>query len=559
MKSLGYAKKFLKSYLHEISPTEIVLTLEELKIKDQIRDSFYEFVKYMWGSLNIDPYKDNWHIQALCEHLEASYRGEIRNLIINLPPRMAKSIITSILFPAWCWTNDPKKRFLYSSYTDSLIKRDALAFRSFLESGKFNKFWGHEIYFPSGKRGLNFMQNNMYGYRYGAPAGGAITGHGADILIVDDPNDINKSESLVIRTKVNNWFDYTLPTRVHNPNEVSFIVVQQRAHCLDVSGHILSKKNHGYVHLFLPMEYEKNRKCITVPLKSTKGKPWQDPRTEEGELLFEEHYNFEALQKLKRSFNNDTYRIAGQLQQRPTPSGGGIILTSWFNKWQDPELPTFELILQSWDTALTTGVDSSFSACTTWGVFQIDGIYQIMLLSLFKDKLEYPNLRKMIYRLANNYMDTDFENPIGGSRIVDTVIIESKGSGYGLLADIRSQPWNKNIMLLGFDPTKDAEINSRRGYSKVGRARLVTHLMEAGQVWVQTTKKDPERLTEFSQVFLNACELFPSSDSNDIIDTMSQALIVLTKNGYIYNKDDDQPIYDDPVDEIIKKQTKRYY
>lgn len=364
-----------------------------------------------------------------------------------------------------------------------------------------------------------------------------------DILVhnCDDANNVVDVESEVIRVGVNEWWDFVMSTRVSNFKTARWIVAQQRTHTLDLSGHVLAKNNDDWIHLCLPMEFESNRRCQTVLLNK---ETWQDPRQHEGELLWPQGIGPKELQNIKSDFNYDSYRISGQLQQSPSPEGGGIIQKSWFKWWKQPDYPEFKYILQSWDTALTSNVNSCYSACTTWGVFEENGIKNIMLLSLFSEKLEYPELRKMAVRLYNNYEDTLIDEPARGVNRVHHIIIEQKVSGYSLLQDLMAA----NIPVLKFNPNKYGD--------KMGRCRLVTHLMENGLVWLPTVTPACQFLTEDSQLFLKAATLFPNDESNDIIDSMSQAFIRLISSGWIANKEDPR---DFPEEDSWKKQKRRYY
>lgn len=252
-----------------------------------------------------------------------------------------------------------------------------------------------------------------------------------------------------------------------------------------------------------------------------------DPRKKDGELLWPQGMNEQAVKTMKVNFNHDSYTIASQLQQRPSPAEGGILKEEWFKPWKHRDLPEFEYTLQSWDTALTSSKMSCYSAATTWGIFKDKGgINNIMLLSLFREKVEYPDLRKMATRLAYNYNDVYIDEPTVGECKPDLVLIEAKVSGYSLLADLM----RANLPVMAFNPGKYGD--------KIGRCRLVSHLMENGLVWLPTDSPKCEYYTEDSQMFLEAATTFPNTESNDIIDSMSQAFIRLTSTGWILNKED---------------------
>jgi len=514
---------------------------EELRLNCEA--SFYEFVKHAWVHLEGREYIDGWHCQAISEHLQAMQQMEIRDLLINLPPRVGKSLIVGALFPAWCWTVEPELRFLYTSYAQHLSVRDAVACRRLITSSWYENLWGFKFTLMGDVNNKLRFDNSRHGYRLASSVGGTITGQGGDIICCDDPNSITDVHSEVIRTSVNDWWDYVMSTRFCNAATGRRLLVQQRCHANDLSGHILAKDDPSWIVLCLPMSFEKSRRAVTVPLPMSGGKVWMDPRKNEGDLLWPEGINEVAVEKIKKNFNYDSYVIASQLQQRPSPAEGGILKEEWFKPWKQKDLPDFQYILQSWDTALTSNKMSCYSACTTWGVFKDKGgINNIMLLSLFREKIEYPDLRKAATRLAYNYEDVYFDDPIDGPRHLppDLILIEAKVSGYSLLADLM----RANLSVMAFNPGKYGD--------KIGRCRIVSHLMENGLVWLPTVHPKHEYYTEDSQMFLEAAITFPNTESNDIIDSMSQAFIRLTSTGWITNKEDPVDVWEPNWKQIDK-------
>ncbi len=368
--------------------------------------SLHSFIKGAWHIIEGHrPFVDGWHLQAKCEHLEAVFRGHIRQLLINEPPRCMKSTAFPVCFPAWIWTQDPQFQFLFMSYVEKLTLRDSVKCRRIIESKWYQERWGHKFQLCGDANTKLRFDNNKTGYRIASSIGGSGTGEGGDILGIDDANNAGDIESDVIREWTNDWCDGVLSTRLNDPKTGRVVAVQQRLHMQDHSGHILAKNMPDLVHLCLPMEFEEKRRCITLPLPSTNGKKWQDPRTKEGELLWPERFGPEEVEKLKANLNSE-YKVAGQLQQRPSPSEGGIYKKAWFMWWKEPRQPRCEFVLQSWDTAFSTGTDSCYSACTNWGIFKDDhDVSNIILLSAWRGKLEQPDLRRLMIRLANNYHD----------------------------------------------------------------------------------------------------------------------------------------------------------
>lgn len=519
------------------------LTDEQQKEKWLCENSLYLFVEKAWPIIEgSSPFIPGWHAQAICEHLEALYKLDINRLLINCPPRIGKSNVCSVIFPAWVWTNKPHLRFLYSSYAQSLSVRDSIKCRRLIQSDWYQSLWGDSFTLTHDVNNKLRFENTQAGYRIASSVGGSNTGEGGHFEICDDPNNVLEAESEVIRESTNDWHDFVMSSRYSGTiNEFRRMVIQQRTHTRDVSGNILAKDDSRWVHLFLPMKFISNMRCITIPLRMAGNKTWRDPRKKEGDLLWPQGINAEALEKfIKKDFRGDTYRVAGQLQQLPSPQEGGIMKREWFQVWKEKEWPRFEYVLQSWDTALTGNIKTkaekatnAYSACTTWGVFEDDmGVKNVMLLSLYKDRVEYPELRKMATRLAYNYLDTDIDNPYPKSyqRPVDLVLIEAKVSGYSLASDLQ----RANIPVMRFNPNVVGD--------KIARCRRVTDLMENSLVWLPTQAPKFEYLNEYSQTFIQDATLFPNGESNDVIDSMSQALIRLKQTGWIFNTNDPVPV-----------------
>ena len=534
--------KVRKALIHinkHINVEEVSLSDADLMERELCEDSFYAFIQRAWpvieGNREFIP---GWHAQAICEHVEALYDLEIRNLLINCPPRVGKSNIISCLLTPWVWTQDPHLRFLYSSYAQNLTVRDSVKSRRLIQSAWYQKLWGHKFKLMADVNHKLRFDNNESGFRIASSVGGQNTGEGGDFVITDDPNNIKNTSSDVVRDDINEWWDFVMSTRFSNFKTGRRLVVQQRTHSQDLSGHILSAEEHGFVHLKLPMEFNKGNRCITIPTRSSGGKNWRDPRKKNGDLLWPGGIDAKELQKIKTDFRNDAYRISGQLAQEPSPEGGGIIRGSeWFQLWTEVDYPKFEYVLTSWDTALTKSRDSCYSASVTFGVFKDKGgIFNVMLLSVFRERLEYPDLRKMAMRLYNNYEDVIIDDPLppGYSNKPDLVLIEGKVSGYSLHQDLM----RANIPVTLFNPNKHGD--------KMGRARIATQIMENGLVWLPTESPKHVDITEDAQIFLHACELFPNDESNDIVDATSQAFIRLMQTGWVFNKEDPRP---EPVEQ----------
>jgi len=516
-------------------PEIITLTHEQEIIREKCERSFYEFVKHGWIYLEGREFVDGWVVGALCDHVQAVYNLEIRKLLYNGPPRTGKSIILNAALPAWVWAKDPGFRFLYATYNQDLTIRDSDACRELIESNWYQSLWGDRYKLSKRVANKKRFNTNQKGSRVSAGIGGKITGEGGDINVLDDPNNILEIHSEKIRKTTNDWFDFTFSSRFQRAATARVIVSQQRGHMQDVSGHIQAKDDPSWIHLCLQMEFEKTRRCVTIPLFGNKN-TWMDPRKEEGDLLFPELIPMQAVEEQKRNWNYDPYTIASQYQQWPTPSEGGILKEDWFQIYKLRDLPDFKFIMQSWDTALTKGATSCFSACTTWGVFEEKGIRNVMLLSAFQAKLDFAELMDMAKRLAYDYNDVYIDDaPSVYKNSPHNILIEGKANGHSLFQMLQKL----NLPVALFNPTKYGD--------KISRCHQISHYVQNGLVWLTADyKKKFEYLTEDSDILLNAARNFPmDEDSADIIDSMTQALIELSRWNELKSRE--APIVDDGI------------
>lgn len=504
---------------------------ELLKREEELakaESSLYEFFKLCWpyieGSM---PYADSWHIGAITEHLEAVYERQIKKLIINVPPRTGKTNLISVAFPAWVWIHNPAERFLCVSCTNGLSLEHAQKNRSLIESNWYQDNWGYRFPLLKDQNVKSFFQNTKTGYRQSTSVVSKTVGKGGSIIIIDDPNDPGDI-SAVKRETVINWWTQRMSTRSNNPANDCRIVVQQRTHENDLTGYI--RKNDSeedWVELVLPLEFEENRKCITVPLGIDQV-IWEDPRSKEGEVLSSLRFDKKQVDDFKRSLG--AYGYAGQCQQRPSPVGGGILKKKWFKLWGSPIKPKFDHIIQSWDTAISDEPTAAYSACSTWGVWgenSEDKLFKIMLLSVWRDRVGYPELRARAQRLAKDYKDIgEHKNPMPAQSSVDCCLIEAKATGDPLIRDLRLA----GIPAIGYDPKGD----------KKARVQRAAPLIECGLVYLQTEEKNPERLTPMAEEFLETVITFPTGESRDLVDTLTQVLLYLRDNELLMHVTDER-------------------
>jgi len=281
--------------------------------------SLSEFVRQAWQVVEPStPFVPGFHIDAIIDHLEAVTRGEIRNLLINVPPRHMKGLLVSVFFPAWEWIRWPERRWLYSSYAATLSIRDSVKCRRLIESPWYQARWGHVFALTGDQNAKSRFDNNRSGYRLSTSVGGSVTGEGGDRIICDDPHKVDEVESDTARKNAIDWWDVAMSTRVNDPKTSAKVVVMQRCHQQDRSGHLLEQG--GWEHLCLPAEYEGSKHVTVIG--------FADPRTEHGQLLWRKRYGPKEIEETKRSLGS--YAAAGQLQQRPSPAEGGMIKRYWF-------------------------------------------------------------------------------------------------------------------------------------------------------------------------------------------------------------------------------------
>lgn len=316
----------------------------------------------------------NWHLDCISEHLEACTFGQIRSLIINMPPRCMKSLSVAVFWPAWVWTFRPGSRWLFASYSEAFSTRDSMKCRRVIKSDWYQRRFGHIYTISRDQDAKMRFENSAAGFRLASSVAGMGTGEGGDFICPDDPHKVKEAESDVIRQGVVDWWFETMPTRFIDPKTVVKVVTMQRIKENDLSGEILSREL-GYEHLCLPMRYEEGRTFYEVPIKLDSGKKatadgqelpkdaiigtslqrlrpeLRDPRKEDGELLWPARLDELSVLQMEGSLLE--YGTAGQLQQRPAPRGGGMLQRDWFKLVK--AVPRDSKFVRYWDKAGTEG------------------------------------------------------------------------------------------------------------------------------------------------------------------------------------------------------------
>ncbi len=473
--------------------------------------SLYEFVKQSWHV--VEPgiqFMESWHIEEICEHLEAVSAGEIHRLLINIPPRHSKSTIVSVMWPAWEWITDPAQKFLCASYSGTLSTRDNLKTRRLLQSPWYQERWGHMFKFAGDQNAKQRFENDKTGYRLATSVGGTATGEGGSRLILDDPHGAQAAQSEAMRESDLEWFDMVWSTRLNNPKTDAMVTVMQRLHERDISGHILNDIK-GWEHICIPAEYDgKRRKTILGEY---------DPRTKKGDLICPDRFGVKEITMLKQLLG--TYGTAGQLQQDPAPVSGGILKTKHFGLWSaDDGLPPFEYILQSYDCAFTERTTGDPTACTVWAIFTHEGQHNAMLIDAWDEHLSYPDLRaKAIKDWSTEYGGMSKESPHSRARRPDRILVEAKASGQSLLQDLRLA----KVPAVGYNPGKA---------DKISRAHQAAPTLELGLLWIPESKKNRGQPVSWAAAFLKQLAKFPVAEHDDYVDTFTQAVIYLKDDGW---------------------------
>lgn len=318
--------------------------------------SFAEFVQRAWHVVEpATPLKWDWVLDAMCDHLEAVTYGEILRLLMNVPPGTMKSKMCGVFWPAWEWgpAAMPHLRFLGTSHKQELAVRDNMLCRRLIQSVWYQQRWP-DVVLVGDQNAKTKFENTKTGFRE-AMAFTSMTGSRGDRVLLDDPHSVDDANSDKEIENVRLTFKEALPTRFNNENS-ALVVIMQRLHQNDVSGIILSEAGYeDFVHLRLPMRFEKDKRCIT-------SLGFKDPRTEDGELLFPGRFSEAAVIRLERQLGS--YATAGQLQQRPTSREGGMFKRAWFDEKIVDFVPPGTKFCRHWDLAAT----KTHTAARTAGV-----------------------------------------------------------------------------------------------------------------------------------------------------------------------------------------------
>jgi predicted phage terminase large subunit-like protein len=476
---------------------EILDLLDELsnaRIREEASGDFLSFVKEAWPA-----FIEGSHHRVMADAFNRIASGELKRLIINMPPRHTKSEFASHLFPAWYLGKFPDRKVIQTAHTAELAVGFGRKVRNLVGSAEYATMFPG-VALSADSKAAGRWNTNKGGDYFAIGVGGAVTGKGADILIVDDPH--SEQEAALndpnVYNKTYEW--YTSGPRQRLQPGGAICLVMTRWSKKDLTGQILKAS----IQRGGADEWE----IIELPAILPSGKP-----------LWPGFWPLEQLESLKAEL--PVPKWSAQYQQDPTSEEGAIIKREWWKEWTKKDPPKCEFVIQSWDTAFLAKETADYSACTTWGVFYTeDGHAKIVLLDALQERLEFPDLKVRAYEMYKEYEP-------------DAFIVEAKAAGSPLIFELRRM----GIPVAEYTPS--------RGKDKVARVNAVSDLFFSGHVYAPKTRWAEEVMEQFAA--------FPFGDHDDLVDSATQALIRFRQGGFISMHSD----Y--PMDELLPGRKADYY
>ena len=449
--------------------------------------SFYEFfIRAFEIAEPSVPISVNFHHKYLCDLLQAEAerikdnRPKDKDIIINIPFRSSKSLLVTVLFPAWCWAVYPKMRFITASYSAEISIEHATKSRDIINSEWYQKHWGETYQIKKDQNLKARYENTFLGVRRATSVGGSVTGQGGDIILVDDPTSPKNAASQIERENANEWYKSTLYSRLNNPTTGVRIIIMQRVHEDDLSGYLLFNSPDKHHHICIPAELSSDLKPSSLADQYQDGLFWKD------------RFSQEVLDDYKSALGS--YGYAGQLQQRPTPANSGMIKKSWFKIDEIQKEGVVNFII---DPAYTASEKNDPSALLAY-VFE-DNTWQI--ISVQNVRLEFPDLVKHIVKFVEK----------NGYTTQSKIFVEPKASGKSIVQTLMRET-GLNVRE-DKPPTKD----------KVARVQDISPTLETGRV---TLLKGA-----WNEEFLMQCQQFPAARHDDMVDCL-----VMTVNQHFKGK-----------------------
>ncbi len=465
--------------------------LDELKTREQEQTKFIPFVNKVWPG-----FISGRHHRIVADAFERVARGELKRLIINMPPRHTKSEFASYLLPAWFLGKYPNKQVIQCSHTSELATSFGRKVRNLVDTEVFHNIFP-DLALQSDSKAAGRWNTSKDGIYFAIGVGGAVTGRGADLLIIDDPHSEQEAalaeSNPDIYDKVYEWFTSGPRQRLQPGGAI--IIVQTRWSKRDLTGQVIKAE---------AQRGGEGWEVIELPAILPSGNP-----------IWPEFWSLTELEALRQELPNSKWQ--SQYQQNPTGEQSAIIKREWWQKWPTDIPPKITFTLQAWDTAFEKTQRADYSACTTWGVFYKDddtGLPQanIILLNAYRERMEFPRLKK---KALDQYKEWE----------PDSVIIEAKASGAPLVYELRAM----GIPVQSFTPSK--------GNDKISRLNAVADIFASGRVWAPNTHWAEEVIEEVGD--------FPSGAHDDLTDTVSMALARFRRGGFLTTNldEDDEPRY----------------
>lgn len=502
-------------------PEDALQNEQRRLLKYLIKTDFVAFVEKVFHTVSPGvKYIPNWHIDCIAEYLLAMESGEIKKLIINVPPRSLKSIMCNVAWPAWLLGHQATRRIISASYAQSLSNKHSTDCRLVMESPWYKETFPNAVLSDDNNQKMKYVTTQR-GHRIATSVGGVATGEGGNFLILDDPHSAADANSKTIRESQIEWIDTSWSSRLDDKENGVMLCIMQRLHEKDATGHLL--ENPDWEHLELPAVFERKTTINIGKFKRTINK---------GELLQPKRESLAILENLKRQMGS--YAFAGQYMQKPAPAGGGIFKRAWVKLFPaNKPFPKFDYIIQSYDTAFTDKTQNDPTAFTSWGIFSLgeDKGMAALLLDAWQENYEYPELRKkaMAERFTR-YGD-------GEGRIADIIIIENKGSGITLTQDLA----RAGLPIRAYNPGNA---------DKIARAHRVTHLFEAGLIYFPESERSPNKFPEWAEQVMHQLTSFPNAEHDDFVDSTTQAIKLLYDQSQLKVKNISYP--DEVEPEIVR-------
>ena len=462
-----------------------ILNSVKRKKESLLRSDFLSFVKYIWPD-----FIEGYHHKKISDAFNKLQTGELKRLIINMPPRHTKSEFASYFLPAWMIGNNPKLKIIQATHTAELAVRFGRKAKTLIDSEEYQDLFKTRLKEDSKAAGR--WETDQGGEYFAVGVQGAVTGRGADLLIIDDPHSEQDVNSPNAFDKAYEW--YTSGPRQRLQPGGRIVLVMTRWSTKDLTAQL--------VNASAKEEKADKWEVIEFPAIMPSGNP-----------VWPEYWSVEDLLAVKASAGISKWNA--QYMQDPTAEEGSLLKREWWKNWEHDYIPPLQHVIQSYDTAFMKKESADYSAITTWGIFypNQDSAANIILLDCLKERLEFPDLRRVALEQYNYWKP-------------ETVLIESKASGLPLTYELRQM----GIPVVNFSPSK--------GNDKHTRVNAVAPLFESGMVWAPKDK-------QFAQEVIEECAAFPFGDHDDLVDSTTQALMRFRQGGLITHPEDyiEEPLY----------------